>query len=174
MKYEIVEKAWCVDADKFTEPWYHNQQIYYGTKGQAKSSAVCDNDAGELLNGKEINFLNIPVIRCKEHDKIKYNGEIIKRYQIADKVREVKIKELPKDKYYYVQDNRNYVGNAVLWWGINGNGYVTDLQKAHKYTWDEIQKFSPRDTDIIWESEHVEKAIRQYVDMQGLDRNKSL
>ena len=103
MKYEIVEMAWCIDSYKFVEYYgIHNQKIYYGTKGQAKSEAVADNDAGELLNGKEINFLNIPVVRCKEYDKIKYNGEIIKRYQIADKVREVKIKELPKDKYYYI------------------------------------------------------------------------
>lgn len=174
MKYEIVEKAWKVNAEKFEEPWFHGDIIYHGTKGAAKYSAISDNDAGKLKNGKDIDFLNIPIVRAKDYDKILFHGEIIKRYEIKKKIREQKIKELAKDKMYYVQDSRNYVGNAVLWWGLNGNGYVTDLSKAQKYTFEQIQKFNPRETDIIWEAEHVEKAIGQYVDMQGLCRSNSL
>lgn len=174
MIIKIIEKAWQANASKFEEPWYHGDQIYYGTRGQAKSKAVWDNNAGKLLNGKEINFLNIPIIRAYEYDKILYNNEIIKRYQIKQKLREQKIKELPKDKLFYIQDDRSYVGNAVVWWGLNGSGYVTDLAYAQKYTWEQIQKFNPRETDIIWESNHVEQAIRSYVDAQYLNRDKSV
>lgn len=174
MKIEIIEKAWRVNAEKFEEPWYHGDQIYYGTKGSVKYSAISDNDVGRLTNDKEINFLTIPIIRAKDYDKILYCGEVIKRWEIKNKIREQKIKTLPKDKMYYVQDSRNYVGNAVLWFGLNNNGYVTDLSKAQKYTWEQIQKFNLRETNIIWDSEHVENAIRQYIDMQGLNREYSI
>lgn len=174
MKIQIIEKAWRVNKDKFEEPWYHGDQIYYGTRGKAKSSSISDNDAGKLLNGKEINFINIPIIRAKEYDKVLFNNEVIKRYQIKQKLREQKIKELPKDKLFYVQDSRQYVGNAVVWWELNGNGYTTDISKAQIYTYEQIQKFQLRETDIIWESTHVENAIRIYVDMQGLNRDKSI
>lgn len=174
MKIKIINKAWRVNAEKFYEHWHHDTGIYYGTRGQAKRQALPDNDAGELIKtGTYPDFLTMPVIRAKDYDIILYKGEKIKRYQIREVERKIKIKNLPKDKCFYVQDARNYVGNAVLWWGINGRGYVTDLSKAHKYTWQEIQDFNPRDLDIIWESEHVEKAIRQYVDMQGLNRDNS-
>lgn len=175
IKDVIVEKAWRLNTSNLDESYFiDTSNIYYGTYGAAKSKALIEHDACFLLNGHEISFLNIRMVRSAVNDKILYNNEVIKRYQIADKIRANKILELDQDKNYYVQDKRNYVGNAVLWWGIDGNGYVTDLSKAHKYTYSEIQKFQPRDTDIIWESEHVETAIRQYVDMQGLQNEFSL
>lgn len=38
---------------------------------------------------------------------------------------------MAKEKLYYIKNG--YVGNATLWWGINSNGYVSDLEKAGKY-----------------------------------------
>jgi hypothetical protein len=35
---------------------------------------------------------------------------------------------------YYLQDTRSYVGNCPVWWCKDGNGYTTDLRKAHHYT----------------------------------------
>lgn len=175
MKYQIVEKAWVLDNSNLSEPWFHNDDIvYYGTRGQAKRNALPHNDAGKLLNGDDISFLTIKVKRSIQDDKILVNDKVIRRSELKIIERLDKISQLPKDKFFYVQDRRNYVGNAVLWWGKNGNGYVTDLSKAHKYTWDEIQSFNPRESDIIWESEHVEHAIRQYVDAQYLNREFSL
>lgn len=175
MKYKIVEKAWVLNNSNLDEPWYHNCDIvYYGTRGQAKRAALPDNDGGKLLNGDDISFLTIKVQRSIQDDKILVNGTVIKRYELKTIERLNNISQLAKDKFFYVQDRRNYVGNAVLWWAKNGNGYVTDLSKAHKYTWNEIQSFNPRGTDIIWESEHVENAIRQYVDAQYLKQEFSV
>ena len=171
---EIVKRAWCLNNSNIDEPWFHDSDItYYGTRGQAKTSCAIDNACGKTISGEDITFMNIKVRRDKYFDIIIYKGKEIKRYQIAEIERENKIKALPADKMYYVQDRRNYVGNAVLWWGKNSDGYVTDLANAHKYTHEEIIKFNPRETDIIWESSHVEKAVRQYVDMQGLNKTNS-
>lgn len=34
---------------------------------------------------------------------------------------------------YYIRHN-SYVGNAIVWWGVDGDGYTTDINKAGKYT----------------------------------------
>lgn len=175
MKHVILRKAWVLDNSNLEEAWFHDCGIvYYGTRGQAKNLAITDNNAGKLLNGDDITFLTIKVKRSPENDEILYNYSKIKRYRIKELNRKEIIKKLPKDKFFYVQDSRSYVGNAVLWWAKDGSGYVTDISKAHKYTWEEIQTFNPRETDIIWESELAEKAIRSYVDSQYLDYSFSL
>ena len=95
---------------------------------------------------------------------------MVKRSQIVNIERRVAIKNLPEDDTYYVQDRRSYVGNSILWWAKGGNGYTTDITKAHKYSKSDLQK-SWRDTDIIWSAEHVDKNIKQHVDMQSLNYN---
>ena len=105
-----------------------------------------------------------------------FEGNKVKRGSIKrileNRERVNRLTSLPDDEYFYVQDARSYVGNAVLWWGLNSSGYVTDPKKAHKYTKEEIvKKFSDgRDTDIIWPASHVESAIKEFVDIQGLNR----
>jgi len=170
--YPIIEKAWILDNSNLYEPWFHNCDIvYYGTRGQAKLKAIPDNDAGKLYDGSKITFLNIKVKRYKEEDKILVDGSVIKRNKLKIIERTNKIKNLDKDKFYYVQDSRSYVGNAVLW---HGNGYVTQLSKAEKFSYHDIQKMYLRETDIIWESSYVENNIKQYVDSQCLNRDYSL
>lgn len=46
--------------------------------------------------------------------------------------------------------------------------------KARKFSWFEINSINPREFDIIWQSEHVEKAIKKIVDMQYLEREFSI
>jgi hypothetical protein len=172
MKYNIIKKAWSIDTSNLDEPWYYEHYgVIYGSRGEAKYKAtnILIIDNAKTINNKDVDFLNVKIKRNKNFDVIDYYGEHIKRFKLKEIERKNKIKLLPKDKYYYVQDNRSYVGNAVLWWAKNGCGYVTDLFKAHKYNWDELQEFNPRDTDIIWEATHIEKAIRQYVDVQYLN-----
>lgn len=72
---------------------------------------------------------------------------------------------------FYIQDSRKYVGNSVLWHGIKGYSYTTDINKAKKYTKDEIIKqFSNcRDSDIIWSAKHIDANVSYHVDAQNLD-----
>lgn len=175
-KIIIIKKAWSIDNSNLEDPWFHDDyEKYYGTIGQAKRLALLDNDACKTVDGENISFLNIRVKRDKDFDIVMYEGQKVKRYEINQLKRDIKIKNLPKDKTYYVQDKRNYVGNSVLWWGKNSNGYVCNLPDAHEYTYEEIQKFiGCRDTDVIWPSDHVKKAIRQHVDVQYLHTENSI
>lgn len=72
---------------------------------------------------------------------------------------------------YYIQNG--FVGNAVSWWGINSNGYTTDLTKAGKYTKEEtIIIIRRRPEDRAWSCRYIdnnEKAKKLIIDGQYLD-----
>lgn len=180
MKLEIIEKAWCINASNIEEPWFvDTDKIYYGTRGQAKSQALRDNDSCVLVDSggmfpEDISYTTIKVYREKECDIVNYHGRHVKRYNIPSIEREVKIENLPDDKFFYVQYDRGYVGNSVQWWGLNGNGYTTNINEAQKYSGKGIKKRSWRDCDVIWDAEHVENNIKQHVDVQYLDRELKL
>lgn len=76
---------------------------------------------------------------------------------------------------FYLQDSRSYVGNDVLWWSLNGNGYTTDLRQAQVYTRDEAQAMhNARETDIPWPKEYIDGKTRPAVDMQYIKRDEAL
>ncbi len=170
----IIKKAWSVDLDQIDNPWHYDRGLAYGTQGQAKAELLSEFDCAKTTIGEEITFLNLPIKRNKECDYVLYDRSMVKRYCIEELKKEDRISNLSDDETYYVQDSRNYVGNAVLWYGLNNNGYPTDLKQAQKYTGAELKKRTWRDTDVIWESEHVETAVREYVDMQYLNKENSI
>jgi len=72
---------------------------------------------------------------------------------------------------YYIQNG--YVGNAILWWAIDGKGYTTEISKAGKFTKDEAKKIIQRPQDVAWLCKHVDrndKAKKTIVDSQYLNR----
>ena len=150
--------------------------VYAKTISEAKYN--CDLYNAKNEDGDPAKWIDIKCKRVKEYDKVEYEGYIVNRsqaiYDIEDKKkkdeRNKKLESLPENEMFYVQDARNYVGNSVLWWGINDSGYVCDIRKAHKYTKEEIiKKFSHgRESDIIWNAKHVEGNISYHIDSQHL------
>ena len=75
---------------------------------------------------------------------------------------------------YYMQDRRQYVGNCMLWWAKDCNGYTTDIDKAEIFSKkDAIEIANNRKTDIPWEKEYIDKRIKKHVDMQYCDNDFS-
>lgn len=74
---------------------------------------------------------------------------------------------------YYIQDTRTFHGNAVVWWGIDGKGYTSQLEKAGKYTKADADNICKnRLTDVAWPCDYIDndvKAKYTIVDMQYLD-----
>lgn len=70
----------------------------------------------------------------------------------------------PGPRMYYIQDTRTYVGNSVMWWRKNGEGYTTNLEEAWKVpgTW------KGRDTDKLWPCDEIDKRATLQFDMQLL------
>ena len=76
---------------------------------------------------------------------------------------------------YLLQDTRSYVGNCVVWWAKDGNGYTTDVAKAHRYTFDEaMRQHRSRDTDLPWLCDEVLPLARGRVDVQDVHKMRSL
>ena len=184
-KLNIVEKAWSVYHEGMIENEYGSYRsvqdidpVYAETRGQAKNyqAHLYDYD----IDGETYKFTDIRAVRFKDMDKVKYKDSIVTRRYYNDLIlrdkRIEQLKSLPDNEFYYVQDRRSYVGNAVLWWGEKG-GYVCDIKKACKYTKEKLLKtFSDgiRDTDVVWKESHVKKATKLVVDMQYLDFDFSI
>lgn len=72
---------------------------------------------------------------------------------------------------FYLQDSRSYVGNDVMWWALDGNGYTTDLRNAQTYTREQAQAMhAARESDIPWPKDYIDGKTRPAVDFQYLSR----
>lgn len=71
-------------------------------------------------------------------------------------------------KLFYIQDSRNYVGNNVLWWRVNGQGYTTNLAEAHKVD----ENWVGRASDILWPCDQINAGATLQFDMQKLKEIK--
>ncbi|MGQ5243989.1 hypothetical protein ACULMA_04840 [Xanthomonas arboricola pv. corylina] len=70
---------------------------------------------------------------------------------------------------YYIQDTRSYRGNCPMWWAPSGRGYVTRLDEAGTYTFDEaVAKNRCRETDIPWPCAEIDALARLTVDVQHM------
>ncbi len=82
--------------------------------------------------------------------------------------------EINEEKYYYIQDSRNYIGNAMLFWRKESSGYTTNIDEAEIYNKEQAERICRnRKTDIAWEVNYIETKISRCVDMQDVDQNQS-
>lgn len=142
-KLEIVKKAWSINPSNLWEGYFANtDEIYYGTRGQAKSLALLDHDAMKTDNGEDLSFLTIRMSRRKEYDKIifrdalmskKYMNKIIEMEMRDDKFSQL-LKNNPKSKAF-IHCYRGYYR-----WNMCGYTYnkleagVYDLSVAVKHS----------------------------------------
>jgi hypothetical protein len=74
-------------------------------------------------------------------------------------------------KTYFIQDTRQYVGNSVLWWRVDGHGYTCELSEAWEVSEEEARRIErTRGTDKAWPAHVVRAAASTHVDMQKLRR----
>jgi hypothetical protein len=70
------------------------------------------------------------------------------------------------DELYYIQDTRQYVGNSVMFWRVDGNGYTTNPDEAWKVPLEKA--LGHRETDVPIPAALVERIKKYHVDMQDL------
>ena len=76
------------------------------------------------------------------------------------------------EELYYIQNG--YVGNAILWWRKNSQGYTTDINEAEKYTKEFVQEIinRPQTSHRAWPCEYIdsnENAKKLIIDSQYLE-----
>jgi len=74
---------------------------------------------------------------------------------------------------FYLRDTRSNTGSSCMFWAINGNGYTTNLDKAHVYTLEEAQRYiDSRHTDVPLSKALVDELCTVRVDHQYLDESE--
>lgn len=75
------------------------------------------------------------------------------------------------DAIYLMIDSRSMIGNDVLFWAKDHNGYTTNIDKAHKFSAEDAKnQENKRSTDRAIPWSEVVQASRRAVDFQILDR----
>lgn len=75
---------------------------------------------------------------------------------------------------YYIQNKSTFVGNCVLWWCVDGQGYTVDIDQAWSVTKEQASHIcsSRPDQDIPWSVKLIDKLARRHVDAQTLPREE--
>lgn len=122
-------------------------------------------------------FTDFWEVDCTEYDF----GFIWNLYAIAWAIRQYDASKIalqqggPENGLYFIQDTRQFVGNCVMWWGENRNGYVSRLDRAGKYTREDAQKIcGSRGTDRMWPCSLIEPIAGPTVDFQILPKDATL
>lgn len=76
-------------------------------------------------------------------------------------------------KPFYVQDTRQYVGNCMVWWRGDNNGYTCDIREARIFSKGDAKQICKRKrserTKKMWSKEYIDKRISHHIDMQDCD-----
>lgn len=154
--------------------------VYADSPSKAKSIAKEPFDW--TLEDEEPKYTDLKVRRASGKDILEFEGtererwiiEMIKNQRERIEKRKKAVERFSDDTLFYIQNG--YVGNSVLWWGKNSNGYTTNINKAGLYTKEEVLKkfVNSREEDVIWESSHVDNNIVKQVDGQYLNREYSV
>lgn len=157
----------------------HVEIIYAKNKSEAKGR--CDLRDGKNEYDEPATWIDIKCVRVQHMDRLEgEDGYPTLRFQYAAQLQKDKrnniIDSLDENDMYYVQDSRSYLGNLVYWWAKGSNGYTTYIDKAEKYTKEQLIKNfkNTSSTNLFWSVKHVNEKISKHVDIQNLDRTFSV
>ena len=168
MKLEIKEKAYELNLDKIRDGFRYCEVVVFAeTRGQAKQkiSGEIDLEDYEVEYVGVMTFLNMPIRRAKQYDKVVFRGEEMRRNQVEYKIR-VEEENAKIDKY--LQDPKIthcYIKKRGAYYGWNKCGYVSYSTHAGVYPKEEAVPYCKNDLDLtcvpIDNAEHNEKILNQ-------------
>ncbi|MCD8433540.1 hypothetical protein LNJ05_12285 [Tenacibaculum finnmarkense genomovar ulcerans] len=138
MKYKLAKKAYEIDFGRIEEGYLYSQEICFAeTLNKAKYELLGVLEGATLVKSdKEINYLNIPVVRFKHADKYFFEGREMNMREIEDELSENKrilaldeILNNPLIKYCY-KIKRGY-------YRPNNCGYTDSKKEAGIYSKEE-------------------------------------
>lgn len=136
-KYTLKEKAYKINLDRIDKGYLFCEQIFWAKSiGKAKKELMekIQYEGYQPREGGDITYLNIPVLRAKEHDLYEFEGNDITIYKIEKIIEErERILELnktledPTIKFCYIRKRGSY-------YRPNCCGYTEFEDKAGVYT----------------------------------------
>lgn len=135
----LVQKAYGVDFDRIEEGYMFDSGLYIRyaeDRNEAKYELLKEFTYSDLKlkwSGDELTYLNIPVIRMKDFDKVIFEDKTVKRFEIdnilEERERISKLDEIlnrPDIKYCYIYKGSFYRPNSC--------GYTSHKTQAGVYT----------------------------------------
>ena len=128
----LAEKAWIVNRNNFSEPWYIEDTAFYGDRmSKAKSEAFASfrYDNWSVKNSitdewEDLTYLNLKMSRAEHYDKYSLNGEILTldriEYNVRVKEREIELNQLLLDN----PDAYVYIKKGGYYYRSNNSGYT--------------------------------------------------
>ena len=150
MKLQIKEKAYQIDFSQIDEGYLWGEQVCHAESlGKAKVKLLPEVEGAKThLFRDEITYLNIPVIRAKEYDRIVYKGEIINRSRVKYIKR---IEENDKKLDEILNDSsitHCYKMKRGVYYGWNNSGYVSFKHVAGVYPKKETVNYCKGQLDV--------------------------
>lgn len=115
------------------------------------------------LNGESPKYTDLRVRRAPNADLVLYNGKEMPRWQAINSeasdtrqtTRRASIEAYSDDTKFFVQNG--FSGDMLIFWGLNSNGYTTNVDNAHQFTKEEVLKsfVNTRSQDILWPVDKV-------------------
>lgn len=80
------------------------------------------------------------------------------------------------EELFYIQDKaRGYVGNCMVWWKHNNQGYVCDIREAKVWTKEEAEtRLQDQDDLRMWPKKYIDERVKHHIDMQDCDHKHSM
>jgi hypothetical protein len=140
----VTSKAYEIDFSKIEEGYLYAESICYAeNRNKAKSILLGMNKyEGLCIKGtsNEVDYLSIPVIRCKNADKVIFDGKEVVRSKIDELINErerlSKLDEIandPKIKYCYIIKGSYYRPNSCGYTSLRFEAGVYPKYEAIKH-----------------------------------------
>lgn len=129
-----IEKAYQIDFTQIEEGFsFDCVYVYADNLNKAKVKLLHEmrwENLALVYSGKEVTYLNIPVIRCKERDKILFEGEYLTQNEIARRKRKKGLLEMLENPLV----THCYIKKRGTFYRPDNRGYTEIISEAGVYT----------------------------------------
>lgn len=151
--FKIIKKAYEVNFDKIEDGFLASDQWCYAENRNEAKKRLLDEiiyDDWKLKYCDEpVDYLTIPVVRCKALDLVEFKGKEIKRCRIEDIIEE-RNRHAELDKILNNPDVKFcYIVKAGVYYRPNNCGYTQYQQKAGVYEKEDAVK-SAKSCGELW------------------------
>jgi len=169
MKLDIIQKAYELNLDKIYESYHYSEVVVFAeTRGQAKQKINREIDIEDYkldFIEDEMTFLNMPVRRAKQYDKVIYKGEEMRRNQVEYKLRIEKENNRIENFLSDPNITHCYIMKRGSYYSWNYSGYVSYSTHAGVYSKEEAVPYCKNDLDLtcvaIDNTDHNENILNE-------------